>query len=45
MGMKQILLYVLTHVMKCLQSLAGVQHSEDEPQKRLRELTGGERPL
>lgn len=31
--------------MEGLQSFAGVQHSEDEPQERLGELAGGERPL
>ena len=31
--------------MEGLESLAGIQHSEDEPQERFRQLTGGERPL
>lgn len=31
--------------MEGLESLTGIQHSEDEPQKRLRQLTSGKRPL
>lgn len=37
--------YILTHVMEGLKSLTCVQHSQDEPQKRLRQLTGGKRTL